>query len=233
MRKKVASAASMFAWLLLVCTIPARKMLAAGTDPLLTSWLASQTNIQAWSADVIQTRTLKALTQPLVATGHVWFAQPNRFHWEIREPTPTIAVRNADEMLVITPRLKRVERFPLTGHQTGPWRDTLALLEAGFPRSQSDLESRFQILGRAVTNRICELTLQPKSSAARRLMPQLRIAFATNDFSLRATELEFADGSRMRNDFANAELNPQLDEKLFSPPINKDFKIVEPLKRQP
>src|SRR5258708_6942923 len=30
----------------------------------LNSWLAAQTNIQTWSADFLQTRTLKALTQP-------------------------------------------------------------------------------------------------------------------------------------------------------------------------
>src|SRR5262249_13832307 len=108
-RKRVADARSLFAWLVLICSLYTRNLPAAEADPLLTSWLNTQTNIQAWSADVIQTRTLKALTQPLIATGHVWFAQPNRFHWELREPTPTIAVRNADEMLVITPRLKRVE----------------------------------------------------------------------------------------------------------------------------
>jgi len=63
------------------------------------------------------------------------------------------------------------------------------------------------------------------------MMPQIKIAFATNDFSLRATELEFADGSRMRNDFTNAILNPSLDQQLFAPRIESDFKIVEPLKK--
>jgi hypothetical protein len=28
-------------------------------------------------------------------------------------------------------------------------------------------------------------------------------------------------------------LNPKLDEKLFAPEIEKDFKIVEPMKKQP
>jgi outer membrane lipoprotein-sorting protein len=228
-----ASGALVLLSLFAISALCTQRLVAAEVDPLSSAWLAAQTNVQSWSADFIQTRTLKALTQPLTATGHVWFAEPNRFHWEIREPTATIAVRNAKEMLVITPRLKRVERFPLTGNQTGPWRDALALLEAGFPRSQADLESRFHILGRAVTNDTCELTLQPQSLAARRLMPQLKIAFATNDFSLRATELQFADGSTMRNDFTNAELNPKLDEKLFAPEIEKDFKIVEPMKKQP
>src|SRR5207247_8789439 len=103
----------------------------------LSSWLTAQTNIQSWSADFVQTRTFKSLTQPLTATGHVWFAEPNRFRWELGHPPQTIAVRATTEMLVIYPRLKRVERYPLSGGQTGEWRDALALLETGFPRSEA------------------------------------------------------------------------------------------------
>ena len=61
-------------------------------------------------------------------------------------------------------------------------------------------------------------------------MPQIKIAFDTRDFSLRATELQFADGSTMRNDFTNAVLNPKLEEKMFSPAIPADYKVSEPLK---
>jgi outer membrane lipoprotein-sorting protein len=196
------------------------------------AWLAAQTNIQTWFADFIQTRTLKSLTQPLTATGHVWFAQPNQFRWELGRPPQTIAVRHGDEMLVIYPRLKRAERYPLTGGQTGQWRDALALLEAGFPRSQRDLESQYRLLSETVTNATCEITLQPKSTSARKMMPQIKIVFGTADFSLRATELHFADGSTMRNDFTNAVLNPKIDDSLFTPKLESDFKIVEPLKQK-
>src|SRR6185369_3249748 len=47
---------------------------ACGASSVLGAWLNSQTNIQTWSAEVIQTRALKSLTQPLTAAGHVWFA---------------------------------------------------------------------------------------------------------------------------------------------------------------
>src|SRR5256885_1894131 len=113
--------------------------MASEANPLLISWLAAQTNIQTWSADFVQTRTFKSLKQPLTPTGHVWFAAPNRFHWELGSPAQTIAVRAPAEMLVIYPRLKYVERYPLSGSQTGPWRDALSLLEAGFPRSQAEM----------------------------------------------------------------------------------------------
>ena len=207
--------------------------LAAETDSALTTWLGAQAKIETWSADFTQTRMLKTFTQPLTSTGHVWFASPSRFRWEIGNPASTIAIHTADEMLVIYPRLKRAERYPLTGaQQAGSWKDMLALLEAGFPRSQAEVESRFRILSTTVSNSVGELTLQPKASAARRMMPEVRIGFGTNDLTLRSTEMQFADGSRMRNDFANQVLNPKLDEALFTPKLGDDYKIVEPMNDQ-
>src|SRR5881397_1312655 len=143
---------------------------AADASSPLTAWLAAQPRIRTWSADFIQTRTLKSLTQPLTATGHVWFAEPDRFRWQLGNPARTIAVRATNEMLVIYPMLKRVERFPLTGKETGQWRDALALLETGFPRSQAEMESRFRILSQTVSNQTCELVMQPKSASARQMM---------------------------------------------------------------
>jgi outer membrane lipoprotein-sorting protein len=203
---------------------------SAEINALVASWVTAQTNIHSWSADFVQTRSLKSLAQPLTATGHVWFVASNRFRWELGHPAQTIAVRAPTELLVIYPRLKRVEHFPLTGEQAGPWRDALALLEAGFPRSQAELHTQYNILSQNVTNDTCVLVLQPTSAAARRMMPQIKIEFNTQDFSLRATELQFADGSTMRNDFKNPQLNSNLDERLFAPEIPPDYKSIEPLK---
>jgi outer membrane lipoprotein-sorting protein len=205
---------------------------AAETNTVLSTWLNAQSAIRTWSADVTQTRVLKSLTQPLTAEGHVWFEAPNRFRWELGHPAQTIAVRDPEQMLVIYPRLKRVERYPLTGDAAGQWRDVMKLLEAGFPRSQSEMESQYNILSQNVTGDVCELALQPKSATARKMMPQIKIAFSIKDSSLRSTELQFADGSTMRNDFKNPQLNPQLDDSLFTPKIDSDYKTVEPFKQK-
>jgi outer membrane lipoprotein-sorting protein len=204
---------------------------AAETNSTLSTWIAAQAKIHTWSADVVQTRTLKSLTQPLTANGHVWFEAPNRFRWELGSPPQTIAVRGPEEMLIIYPRLKRAERYPTAGEQAGQWRDVMKLTEAGFPRSESELQSQYNILSQKVTGDICELTLQPKSATARKMMPQIKIAFSTKDSSLTSTELEFADGSTMRNDFKNPELNPKVDESLFTPKLESDYKVLEPFKQ--
>ena len=195
---------------------------------LLDAWLRSQTTLVTWSAEFTQTRTLKTLTQPLVSRGRLWFAAPNQFRWELGDPAQTIALRNPAEMLVIYPRLKRAERYPLAGAGSGPMRDMLALLEAGFPRSRVELESQFRLVRQETLAGVQELTLQPKSAAARRLMPQFKLAFSPADQGLRATELQFADGSTMRNDFTNAVRNPVLATNLFVPALGVDFTITQP-----
>jgi len=198
------------------------------TNSALDAWFAAQANVHTWSADFVQTRTLKTLTQPLVAKGHIVFAAPNDFRWELGQPAKTIALRHGDEMFVIYPRLKRAENYPMGAGTPAEWRDTMSLLQAGFPRDRKEFESQFQILSLAQTNGVWRLALQPKSVFARRMMPELDIGLATNGFSLASTELVFVDGSTMRNDFTNAVLNPPLDEKVFewSPPA--DYKVTNP-----
>jgi outer membrane lipoprotein-sorting protein len=203
----------------------------APLDPVVSSWLAAQSKVQTWSADFVQTRSLKSLTKPLTKHGHVWFAAPNKFHWELGTPPETIAVKATNAMLIIYPRLKRVERFALGGDEAGPWREALALLDAGFPRSAEQLENQFNVQDQIVQDPIVKLVLQPKSAATRRMMPQILIEFDRRDLMLHATELRFADGSLMRNDFSNAVLNPPINPEQFAPMIPPDYKVVDPLKK--
>ncbi len=195
---------------------------------MLDAWFASQKNFHTWSADFIQTRALKTLTQPLITRGHITFAMPDDFRWELGQPAQTIALRHGAAMFVIYPRLKRAEHYPLGAGTPADWRDTMSLLQAGFPRDQKEFEAQFKLQSLTETNGAWQMSLQPKSPFARRMMPELRIGLATNDFSLVSTELVFVDGSRMRNDFTNAVLNPVLDEKMFEWVPPADYKVTHP-----
>jgi outer membrane lipoprotein-sorting protein len=202
---------------------------AADTNAVLNGWLASQTNLQTWHADLTQTRSLKTLTQPLIATGQIWFAKPNQFRWQLGSPARTIAVRKAEEMFVIYPLLKRAERYPLGAKARGPWREALELLETGFPRDRAEFDSRFRLLSLTETNGSWLLALKPRSDFARQMMKEIRVGLATNDFSLTSNELIFMDGSSMRNDFTNAVLNPKLDADIFKWKPEAGYKITEPM----
>ena len=201
---------------------------AADTNAVVNAWLASQTNLTTWQADFTQTRALSTLTQPLTAHGRVWFAEPRRFRWELGNPPQTIAVRQPKEVLILYPRLKRAERYPLDAAAGGPWKDAMALIDAGFPRSRAELDATFAIAALTETNGLHTLALQPKSASARKLMPEIQLTFSLRDNVLRATQLRFTDGSLLRNDFTNVVMNPKLDDALFQPVISGDYQVSQP-----
>jgi outer membrane lipoprotein-sorting protein len=204
---------------------------AADTNSILDGWFAAQAKVRTWSADFTQTRSLKVLTHPLLATGKVYVAIPDRFRWELGEPAQTIALRQPDQLWVIYPRLQRAEKYPLNNQPSASWKDALSLLEASFPRHRAELESHFHILSLAQTNSEFQIGLEPKNSAARQMLREIQVGFRTNDFSLTSTEMVFSDGSRLRNDFAHAVLNPVLPGDCFEFRPGTNYTIVEPLKR--
>ena len=133
------------AWLWILPCVLARWRVAhaADYDAQFNQWFEVQTNLQSWSADFTQTRTLKVLNQPLVSTGKVWVT-PGEFRWELGQPVQTIVLRQPDQLLIIYPRLKRAEKYPLDAVPTGPMKDALALLDASLPRDRATMEKNFQ-----------------------------------------------------------------------------------------
>jgi outer membrane lipoprotein-sorting protein len=202
---------------------------AAEVGPVLDQWLARQTNISSWEASFTQTRSLKALTQPLMSTGMVWFAAPQNFRWELGS-NQTIALRKEDLMLVLYPRLKRAEKYDFSTAQNNQWKDSLALLQTGFPRSRAEIDQQFKILELNETNSFHQLVLEPKSAQARKMMPQIKIYIDPVDHTLKGTELVFADGSTMKNIFTNVRTNLRISPEIFSTEIPSEFKVIEPLK---
>lgn len=200
-------------------------------NPMFDRWFTAQTNIQSWSADFTQTRIFKTLAQPLVSTGKVWVATPGRFRWELGRPAQTIALRQPDQMLIIYPRLKRAEKYALGDVPPGPLKDALSLLDVSFPRDREGMEARFKLLSAMETNSILQMTLQPRSASARKFIGEIVVGFRTNDFAIAVTEMRFADGSSMRNDFTHVVLNQPIPPETFEEKLPADMSIVEPLRK--
>ena len=192
-----------FAFLLL----PATDSQAAGYDAQFNQWFEVQTNTAKLVRRLHSDAQLKVLNQPLVSTGKVWVT-PGEFRWELGQPVQTIVLRQPDQLLIIYPRLKQAEKYPLGAVPTGPIKDALALLDATLPRDRATMEKNFRLLSAAETNSMLQMTLQPQSDSARKFISEIVIGFHTNDFTIAATEMKFADGSSLRNDFTNVVLEP-------------------------
>ncbi|MCP5521185.1 MAG: outer membrane lipoprotein carrier protein LolA [Verrucomicrobiales bacterium] len=214
--------------LLLLFVFLTTSLRAGDPDAFVDGWLAAQRSLKTWSADFIQTRSLKALKEPLKTPGRLWFAAPDRFRWELGVPAQTIALRDGNELLVVYPRLRRVERYPLSGNGAEAWRGALALLDAGFATNRAALESRFQIVSQDGAGESRGLVLEPRAASARRFMTQVRLEIDPKTHAMLANEMRFADGSALRNDFTNAVVNPAIPDPLFHFDIPDGFKVVEP-----
>jgi outer membrane lipoprotein-sorting protein len=57
-------------------------------------------------------------------------------------------------------------------------------------------------------------------------MPLIRVGFDPATFDLRFTEIRFADGSSMRNEFNDAQINPPLPDDIFEPALEPDWEII-------
>jgi outer membrane lipoprotein-sorting protein len=62
-------------------------------------------------------------------------------------------------------------------------------------------------------------------------MSEVQLTLRTNDFAMLANQLQFADGSILRNDFTNAIKNPELDPNAFKADVPADHSVVEPMKK--
>lgn len=215
--------------LLLLCPL-SRLFAQDSSDPALSAWLEAHDNLQTWSADVVQTRHLAVLTEPLVSTGRVWYSRPVLFRWELGIPPETIAIRSTNELLLVYPALKRAESYPLDQDGSGPLRDALTLMEAGFPKDEASLRKGYLISTEPAEPAQCRILLEPRASAAKRLVTRVSLTFQTNVFNLTASEIDFADGSRLQNRFTRSVSNQPLPPVLFSTNLPTDYKRVEPFK---
>jgi outer membrane lipoprotein-sorting protein len=202
---------------------------ATDYDAQFNQWFEVQTNLQNWSGDFTQTRHLTVLNQPLVSAGKVWVKR-GEFRWELGQPAQTIVLRTPDELLIVYPRLKRAEKYPLGAVPGGPMKDALALLDASLPRDRASMEEHFRLVSAALTNAVLQMTLQPRSKAARKFIGEVVIGFHTNDFTIASTEMKFADGSRLENNFTNVLSNQPLPPDLFETSLPPDYTVAEPLK---
>jgi len=205
---------------------------AEDAEKLVERWLARQAGVKTWSAEVTQTRKLRSLARPIESQGKVYFAQPNRFRWQLGSPPRTIAVRTKGELLVAYPRLQQLERYPMSGELDPSWQQVLSLLEVGFPSDLETFNAAYEVVSAKAIDTGWRLVLRPASKEARRLIEIVRLELSGEDFELLATELEFPDGSTMRNDFSAQRRNPELDDSLFEIEDAESYDVVNPLDKQ-
>ncbi|WP_339065463.1 outer membrane lipoprotein carrier protein LolA [Teredinibacter turnerae] len=200
---------------------------------LLDKWLAHQAKIEHWHADVVQIRHIKNLTRPLRQEGELWFIKPNRFRWQLGTPVRTLAVRNAEQLVIAYPKLKQAEKYPFANITDPAMRQILLLLEVGFPSDADQFRQQYTLLNSepltpAADNPVIEFQLQPAAVLARKLLDKVSLEVDTSGMQLKATHLYFGDGSVLTNEFHNAQYNEPFPKEKLDIDLS-GYSITEPL----
>lgn len=221
------------AWVILFCVLSGLSMptLMADAEKALENWMSTQSSLRTWKADFTQTRTFPTLSKPLVSTGKVYYKEPGLFCWIMGDPPRTMAWRTAEGVTLYYPRLKRAEVYPLNSNASSMWKDILSMLDAGFAGGREELEQRFEVVELEKQGEGFRMTMKPRDHGARRLLSLLVMEFIQDIPGPTATEFIFADRTRMRNDFRNTVINPELDEVQWKPDLPSDVLIQNPLSK--
>jgi len=204
--------------LLLAVLLPTLFVRAEEADSaVLDRWIARQANIKTLSADFTQTRALRVLRNPVAARGHIWFQAPGDFRWQVGDPPKVIVLRKDKDVRVIEPPKKTVE---MSAMDQG--RREAGLMEIPFVRSRAELEKRFTIDELKVQGTVCRLKLTPRDTQG--FLTRVDLTFDTEAGHLITLELTFRDGSSMRNEFSNVQMNGKLPAGIFAVDTT-DYKV--------
>ena len=180
------------------------------------AWLLAQKDVRSVSADFTQTRALRTLRSPLTSKGRLWFKAPNWFRWELGDPPKTIIIGTPGGVTIIRPGKKRAERKPLAAAGGAPG-DSEALGMMRFPGGGSfeDFQRRVQVLGIEVSGSKCHLEMLPRDAQSARRLSAVKMVFDTVTGHWLSFEIVTREGSSIRNEFSNVEINPKIDKALF------------------
>jgi len=192
-------------------------------------WIIHQNNLHAVTADFTQTRSMSALRGPLENKGHLWFNAPDSFRWELGSPAKLIALRKGNTIYLIQPAKKRAERSVVGNMNQNAGGLGLGMMNIPFARDFDTFQKQYETLAISTEVNTCHLAILPRDPQARKMLTCLKLDFDTTNSHLRSFEIRTRDGSSMRNDFTNIQVNTKINPSVF----DFDFKGYEVVDAKP
>jgi outer membrane lipoprotein-sorting protein len=204
----------------LLAAVLAFNTVAIAAEPLdftpVKRWIAKQEDFRAVMADFTQTRSLRALKSPLTSEGRLWFKAPSSFRWEIGTPAKTVVLRKGESLFLIQPAKKRAERSAADAKPNKPSpMQAMGMMTFPFARDFADFQRQFETLSISTEGTRCHLEVLPRDAQARKFLSALKLDFHTTTGHLIGFEMATRDGSSLRNEFTNVQVNPKIPASIF------------------
>lgn len=185
---------------------------------VVEKWLATNADTRSLRVEFVQSRSLKAIKNPLTQHGTLWLDYgTNQFRWQLGDPPKTIVVSRGDKIAVMRTPLKRVEyRDP--GQSSGS-SSGFAGMTKGFPKNLTDFQKRYRILDITRQGNSYEILTQPLGPDGQGVS---RFGFVIDQerFLLKGLVIALKDGSSITTTFQRINRNLKIDPKTFRPDLS-------------
>ncbi|MES2996454.1 MAG: outer membrane lipoprotein carrier protein LolA [Verrucomicrobiota bacterium] len=185
-------------------------------DATLEAWLERQSSIRSIEVAFQQTRVLPSLKNPVITTGKLTFARPDRIRWELGDPPVSIAVSDGKQLTLIDRRKRTARRLDVDSPQAAHFS---LLARDGF-RSPAAFRGNFRMIASRTVSGVKQYTLQPLDTKLRAQVPWVFIDIDPASLELRAFEVQLKDKSRIRSVFGKPRINGNLPDRAFEPPLD-------------
>ena len=175
---------------------------------------AAMSKLQTLRADFTLERTSSLLSRPLVSTGKIRFARPDRLAWVVEQPAPSTFIIDGATVAFSFPDQGMHQRVDLAGdpEMTRLIQGMLVWLEGDLDRVQRDYLMRW-----TVEDGVGTATLIPRDPTLAEMMGTMALHFPPGGDHALAVSLIEPDGDHTEISFQRTEINVELGEDAFQP----------------
>ncbi len=186
---------------------------------IVERWLSTNADTRSLRIDFVQSRSLRAIKNPLAQPGTLWLDyESQNFRWQIGDPARTIVVSRGDQIAIMRTLLKKVE-YRDTGSGSSTNAGGLSSLANGFPRNLEEFQRRYQILDIAAKGNSFEIITRPLGPEGEGVH-QFGFVIDRDRFLLKGLVIDLTDGSTITTTFKRIAHNAPIDDDLFTPDLS-------------
>jgi outer membrane lipoprotein carrier protein len=182
---------------------------------ILREFDAAREKSTTFSADVVQTKHLTILNEPVVASGHIDFAAPNKFRWELREPARSLTVCNGIHLWLHYPDFGQTEQYTIVGATEDSARQAIAPILAAFSDSSAEWQKNYAATVYQTPDWYL-FELVPKDKTMREFIRTIRLWMQRGDFIMRKLELTTTNGDKTVSEFSNVTVGAPIPDETFT-----------------
>ena len=208
----------LFSLLFVMLQVAVSAQTAVDTKPLHV-WLKKQQNIQSIQATFTQSRTLPSLRKPISTTGQLTMQKPNRFRWELGNPTSSMAVSDGTTTYLLDVAKLRARKIPVDDPASKPF----SLMASQAFENKDQFHQTFHIQQQTVVDEVFQYTLILRDAAAAKHLREVILSISRAG-EIKAMELVLSDRSRIKTTMNVVKLNAPIAKDAFTPNL-QGFKV--------